>query len=221
MNEKRIEKDMETKEMAGDRLSALIDDELASREQPLLLARLCRDPVSRGKFGRYALIGNAMRAAKDDLLAVSLAGNVSVELDGVAAHQGGPGIGNHRLIRPLLGFAVAAGVAALAIINLPGAGLLLNGGLNGGLDSGRDRGSPGIAGTAGPSYTVPPDSGSITREPLVRARLASYLMDHSEFSPSPIRRNVLYEIIGREDATGVLNEQADSPAEPPGESSGQ
>ena len=204
---------METKEMAGDRLSALIDDELASREQPLLLARLCRDPVSRGKFGRYALIGNAMRAAKDDLLAVSLAGNVSVELDGVAAHQGGPGIGNHRLIRPLLGFAVAAGVAALAIINLPGAGLLLN--------SGRDSGSPGIAGTAGPSYTVPPDSGSITRELLVRARLASYLMDHSEFSPSPVRRNVLYEIIGREDATAVLNEQADSPAEPPGESSGQ
>lgn len=217
MNEKRIEKDMATKEMAGDRLSALIDDELASREQSMLLARLCRDPASRGKFGRYALIGNAMRAGKDDFLATGLAGNVSAELDGVAAHQGGPGIGNHRLIRPLLGFAVAAGVAALAIINLPGAGMLLNGGLNGG----RDSGSPDIAGTAGPSYTVPPDSASITREPRVRARLASYLMDHSEFSPSPVRRNVLYEIIGREDATAVLNGHADSTAEPTDESSGQ
>lgn len=213
MNEKRIEKDMETKEMAGDRLSALIDDELASREQSMLLARLCRDPASRGKFGRYALIGNAMRAGKDDFLATGLAGNVSAELDGVAAHQGGPGIGNHRLIRPLLGFAVAAGVAALAIINLPGAGLLLNGG--------RDSGSPDIAGTAGASYTVPPDSASITREPRVRARLASYLMDHSEFSPSPVRRNVLYEIIGHEDATAVLNGHADSTAEPTDESSGQ
>lgn len=209
MNEKRIEKDMATKEMAGDRLSALIDDELASREQSMLLARLCRDPASRGKFGRYALIGNAMRAGKDDFLATGLAGNVSAELDGVAAHQGGPGIGNHRLIRPLLGFAVAAGVAALAIINLPGAGLS------------RDSGSPDIAGTAGPSYTVPPDSGSMTREPRVRARLASYLMDHSEFSPSPVRRNVLYEIIGREDATAVLNGHADSTAEPTDESSGQ
>lgn len=209
MNEKRIEKDMETKEMAGDRLSALIDDELASREQSLLLARLCRDPVCRGKFGRYALIGNAMRAGKDDLLAVALAGKLSAELDGVAAHQGGPAIGNHRLIRPLLGLAVAAGVAALAIINLPGAGLS------------QGSGSPDIVGTAGASYTVPPDSGSITREPRVRARLASYLMDHSEFSPSPVRRNVLYEIIGHEDATAVLNEQADSPAEPKDESSGQ
>lgn len=209
MNEKRIEKDMATKEMAGDRLSALIDDELASREQSMLLARLCRDPASRGKFGRYALIGNAMRAGKDDFLATGLAGNVSAELDGVAAHQGGPGIGNHRLIRPLLGFAVAAGVAALAIINLPGAGLS------------RDSGSPDIAGTAGPSYTVPPDSGSMSREPRVRARLASYLMDHSEFSPSPVRRNVLYEIIGREDATAVLNGHADSTAEPTDESSGQ
>ncbi|MCH8929846.1 MAG: sigma-E factor negative regulatory protein [Proteobacteria bacterium] len=209
MNEKRIEKDMATKEMAGDRLSALIDDELASREQSMLLARLCRDPASRGKFGRYALIGNAMRAGKDDFLATGLAGNVSAELDGVAAHQGGPGIGNHRLIRPLLGFAVAAGVAALAIINLPGA------------DLSRDSGSPGIAGTAGPSYTVPPDSASITRAPRVSARLASYLMDHSEFSPSPVRRNVLYEIIGREDATAVLNEHADSTAEPTDESSGQ
>ena len=213
MNEKRIEKDMATKEMAGDRLSALIDDELASREQSMLLARLCRDPASRGKFGRYALIGNAMRAGKDDFLATGLAGNVSAELDGVAAYQGGPGIGNHRLLRPLLGFAVAAGVAALAIINLPGAGLLLNGG--------RDSGSPDIAGTAGPSYTVPPDSASITRAPRVSARLASYLMDPSEFSPSPVRRNVLYEIIGREDATAVLNEHADSTAEPTDESSGQ
>ena len=208
MNEKRIEKDMATKEMAGDRLSALIDDELASREQSMLLARLCRDPVSRGKFGRYALIGNAMRAGKDDFLATGLAGNVSAELDGVAAHQGGAGIGNHRLIRPLLGLAVAAGVAALAIINLPGA------------DLSRDSGSPDIAGTAGPSYTVPPDSASITRAPRVSARLASYLMDHSEFSPSPVRRNVLYEIIGREDTTAVLNEHADSTAEPTDESSG-
>ncbi|MEE8463693.1 MAG: sigma-E factor negative regulatory protein [Gammaproteobacteria bacterium] len=213
MNEKRIEKDMETKEMAGDHLSALIDDELASREQSMLLARLCRDPANRGKFGRYALIGNAMRAGKDDFLATGLAGNVSAELDGVAAHQGGPGIGNHRLIRPLLGFAVAAGVAALAIINLPGAGILLN--------DGRDSGSPDIAGTAEFSYTVPPDSGSMTRAPRVRARLASYLMDHSEFSPSPVRRNVLYEIIGHEDATAVLNGHADSAAEPTNESSGQ
>ena len=69
-----------------------------------------------------------------------------------------------------------------------------------------------------PSYTVPPDSGSITREPRVSARLAGYLMDHSEFSPSPVRRNVLYEIIGHEDATAGLDGQADSGAEPKDES---
>ena len=202
MNEKRIEKDMETKESPGDRLSALIDDELASREQPLLIARICRDAVSREKFGRYSLIGNAMRSGRNELLAIDLADRVRAELGDEAAHQGGPGIGNHRLIRPLIGFAVAASVAALAIINLPGAGLT------------QSSGSPDLAETAVPSYTVPPDSGSSTREPRASARLASYLMDHSEFSPSPVRRNVLYEIIGQEDATAELKGQAESAAEP-------
>ncbi|MCH8958717.1 MAG: hypothetical protein IH835_04580 [Proteobacteria bacterium] len=110
------------------------------------------------------------------------------------------------MIRPLLGFAIAASVAALAIVNLPGAGWS------------QGNGSPAIAETAVPSYTVPPDSGSITREPRVSARLAGYLMDHSEFSPSPVRRNVLYEIIGHEDATAGLDGQADSGAEPKDES---
>lgn len=206
MNEKRIEKEMERKDLDGDRLSALIDDELASREQPLLLARICRDLASREKFGRYALIGNAMRAGQNDFLAVGLAGRVHAELDSEAVHRRGPGIGIHRLTRPLLGFAVAAGVAALAIVNLPGAGFSQGGS------------SPAVADTAVPSYTVPPDSGSITREPRVSARLAGYLMDHSEFSPSPVRRNVLYEIIGHEDATAGLDGKADSGAEPKDES---
>ncbi|GBF30855.1 hypothetical protein MnTg04_00806 [bacterium MnTg04] len=147
-----------------------------------------------------------MRAGQYDFLAVGLAGRVYAELDGEAVHQGGPGIDMHRLTRPLLGFAVAAGVAALAIINLPGAGLSQGGG------------SPAVADTDVPSYTVPPDSGSITREPRVSARLAGYLMDHSEFSPSPVRRNVLYEIIGHEDTTAGLDGQADSGAEPKDES---
>ena len=209
MNEKRIGKNMKTKELAGDRLSALIDDELASREQPLLLAQICRDPVSREKFGCYSLIGSAMRASKNDLLAIGLADRVSAELSDFAAHQGGPGIGNHRLIRPLVGLAVAAGVASLAIINLPGGGFAPG------------NGSPDIAETAISSYTVPPDTGSITREPRVSARLAGYLMDHSEFSPSPVRRNVLYEIIGQDDATAILEAQADPAVKPKDESSSQ
>jgi len=207
MNEQRIGKDMETKELAGDHLSALIDNELASREQPLLLARICQDPVSREKFGRYSLIGDAMRAGINDLLAIDLSGRVRAELGDEVTHQGGPGIGNHRIIRPLVGFAIAAGVAAMAIINLPGAGLM----------PGSE--STNIAETA--SYTVPPDSGSISREPRVSARLAGYLMDHSEFSPSPVRRNVLYEIIGQEDATADAKEQEDAAAEPKDESFSQ
>jgi hypothetical protein len=40
--------------------------------------------------------------------------------------------------------------------------------------------------------------------------LTNYLIEHSEFSPSPVRRNVLYEIIGQEDATDALENQAGS-----------
>lgn len=139
-----------------------------------------------------------MRAGRGDMLAVGLAERVCAELDAEDAHRGGPGIGNHRLTRPLIGIAVAAGVAALAIISLPGAGVLLDGDF------------PGIASTDNSSYIVPPNSTPVNVEPRVTARLTNYLIDHSEFSPSPVRRNVLYEIIGQEDATVDPENQAGS-----------
>lgn len=209
MNEQRIGKDMETKELAGDHLSALIDNELASREQPLLLARICGDQASQAKFGRYSLIGNAMRVGHGDMLAIGLAERVSVELDEEAAHRGGAGIGNHRLTRPLIGIAVAAGVAALAIISLPGAGILL------------ESDSSGIASADNPSYIVPPSSAPLNVEPRVTVRLTNYLIEHSEFSPSPVRRNVLYEIIGQEDATADPENQAGSATQSEDESFSQ
>ena len=107
-------------------------------------------------------------------------------------------MGNYRLTRPLIGIAVAASVAALAVINLPGAGLLL------------ESDSPGIASAENSSYIVPPSSAPVNVEPRVTARLTNYLIEHSEFSPSPVRRNVLYEIIGQEDATADLENQAGS-----------
>jgi hypothetical protein len=209
MSNKRIDKDMKTNELTGDQLSALIDGELASREQPLLLARICADQESQARFGRYSLIGDAMRAGRGDMLAVGLAGRVSAELDAVEAHRGGPGIGYQRLTRPLIGIAVAAGVAALAVINLPGAGVLL------------ESDSPGIASVENSSYIVPPNLAPVNIEPQVTARLTNYLIEHSEFSPSPVRRNVLYEIIGQEDATAALENQAGSATDSEDESLSQ
>lgn len=174
----------------SDQLSAYFDEELDHQEESLLLARLCRDEEFRSTFYRYSLIGSAMRDGEEILLDTGLVDNVASALETEAEHNTRTRQPSPRVLTAAAGLAVAAAVAALAIVNLPGTGVAPE----------SDRPAASVAGQ--PSYTVPPNTLEPVENTRVSTRLTGYLMNHSEFSPAPVRRNVLYEIIGREEASG-------------------
>src|ERR1700736_6932189 len=107
-------------EQIREQVSAFLDGELPNSETELLLKRLTRDGELRESFGRYALIGEAVRGAGPHILTRGFASRVNVAIDGepsvaVGAAAARRGI---RWWRPLAGVTVAAGVATVAIVAL-------------------------------------------------------------------------------------------------------
>ena len=111
-------------EQIREQVSAFLDGELPSSETELLLKRLTRDAELRESFGRYALIGEALRGASRGAdrsrLSRGFAAGVNAAIDGGAPaaaplpmHARAP-----RWWRPVAGAAVAAGVAAVAVVAL-------------------------------------------------------------------------------------------------------
>ena len=106
-------------EQIREQVSAFLDGELPNPETELLLKRLTRDGVLRESFGRYALIGEAIRGSGRDLLTRDFAGRVNLAIDGepaVAASGQARESRAPRWWRPFAGAAVAAGVAAVAVL---------------------------------------------------------------------------------------------------------
>ena len=103
-----------------EQVSAFLDGELPNAETELLLKRLTRDAELRESFGRYAMIGEALRGQGSHILAGGFASRVNLAIDGepsqVAAHAQQTRVS--RWWRPLAGVTVAAGVAAVAIVAL-------------------------------------------------------------------------------------------------------
>ena len=64
-------------EQIREQVSAFLDGELPSSETELLLKRLTRDPELRQSFGRYALIGEALRGAGSQILTRGFAARVN------------------------------------------------------------------------------------------------------------------------------------------------
>lgn len=93
-----------------EQLSALADGELPKGESELLLARLARDPQLRATWARYHAMGEALRGALPARYPRGLLEGVRA---GLAAEP------DHRRARdwrtPLIGAALAAGVAMLAV----------------------------------------------------------------------------------------------------------
>src|SRR5450755_4635448 len=107
-------------EQIREQVSAFLDGELPNTETELLLKRLTRDGELRESFGRYALIGEALRGAGSHILTRGFASRVNLAIDGEPAPI--PGHAQHtrasRWWRPLAGVTVAAGVATVAIVAL-------------------------------------------------------------------------------------------------------
>src|SRR2546425_10720611 len=67
-------------EELGSQLSAMFDDELSSAECELLARRLSRDEQLKARWGRYAVIGAAIRAERGVRLDAGMAARVSTAI---------------------------------------------------------------------------------------------------------------------------------------------
>jgi sigma-E factor negative regulatory protein RseA len=189
-------------EQIREQVSAFLDGELPNSETELLLKRLTRDGELRESFGRYALIGEAIRGSSGDLLTKGFAGRVNVAIDGEAVPAAGHGSrsGASRWWRPFAGVAVAAGVAAIAIVALqqrtvaplrPGTALTAR-------NSVPAQSALPVQGAAVPrepiSYTVPATSSGAPAA-MAPARLTNYVLAHSRYSSGLDQRGVLADLL--------------------------
>jgi sigma-E factor negative regulatory protein RseA len=190
-------------EQIREQVSAFLDGELPNSETELLLKRLTRDPELRESFGRYALIGEAVRGASRAYLTKGFAGRINLAIDGEATASV-PGTHGRapRWWRPLAGVAVAAGVAAVAVVALQQRAV--SPGLHPALITAQSvastpRGS--IVQTAALQasrepfrYTVPVSTaaGPTAMPP---ARLTNYVFAHSKYSSGLDQRGVLADLL--------------------------
>ena len=186
-------------EQIREQVSAFLDGELPNSETELLLKRLTRDGELRESFGRYALIGEAVRGTSQGLLTRGFAGRINLAIDGepIPANGHVPQSQGPRWWRPFAGAAVAAGVAAIAVVALqqravaptlqPAAALMA-----------QNAPSRSAAGAQRPpeaiSYTVPVTS-PVAPAVMPSARLTNYVFAHSKYSTGLARRGVLADLL--------------------------
>jgi len=228
-------------------LSAMFDGELPGAECELLARRLTRDEALRAQWSRFSMIGAALRAERGVALHDRVAQRVQAAIAKEATYGDGTDTGATssqpvpaspvsvktvsntrwaRLMRPVAGASIAAGVAALSIMWMR-------------TDTGPD---PMLASTpaetsASESIVLTPDAAPSTLasntpaasrtpsngEPDVYvtpapssspgiappARLANYVVAHSEYSGPLSRRMALLGLVAA-DSENVTPEQARS-----------
>ena len=201
-------------------LSAMFDDELLPAECELLARRLSRDEQLKARWGRYAVIGAAIRAERGVRLNARIAGRVNARIVSepvlsAGAEPARAALGRRLWWQPLAGAAVAAGVAAAAILwlraQLPPAAAPLAAQLSAAGDSAP---APAAAlpvaaakGREPVSFVVPPPATAAPAALVPSTELANYVVAHSMFSSPVARRNLLSAFMTSESAGAV--------AEPP------
>jgi len=204
-------------EQIREQVSAFLDGELPNSESELLLKRLTRDGVLRESFGRYALIGEAIRGGSRAYLTQGFAGRVNLAIDGEPISAGGHTAQVHasRWWRPFAGAAVAAGVAAVAVVafhqraDAPG--------LRPALAQTRvqvqsaalaQNGAVPAAPREAISYTVPATSGAAQPVGLAPGRLTNYVFAHSKYSSGLAQRGVMADMLIESDQQQPAIEEA-------------
>jgi sigma-E factor negative regulatory protein RseA len=183
-------------EQIREQVSAFLDGELPDSETELLLKRLTRDGELRESFGRYALIGEAVRGPSFSLMTKGFAGRVNLAIDGepIPANGQVPQPRAPRWWRPFAGAAVAAGVAAVAVVALqqravaptlraPAQSAVL-----------AQSGVAVQASREAISYTVPATSPAAPAA-MPSARLTNYVFAHSKYSSGLAQRGVLADLL--------------------------
>jgi sigma-E factor negative regulatory protein RseA len=205
-----------------EQISAFLDGELPSSETELLLKRLARDADLRESFGRYALIGEAMRLDERSRITRGFAARINATIDGEPAVSNAPPAVRARAAhwwRPIAGAAVAASVAVVAVVALqqrtvaPTANSLIP--RPAALSS-----APAVRLASQPAesskpYVVPATvaaggageagaaSGGRVLAASGGARLTNYIFAHSRYSSPLGQSNVLSELLADPDETAA------------------
>jgi sigma-E factor negative regulatory protein RseA len=204
-------------EQIREQVSAFLDGELPDTETELLLKRLTRDGVLRESFGRYALIGEAIRGASRGPLTKGFAGRVNLAIDGEAipANAHIAETRPPRWWRPFAGAAVAAGVAAIAVVALqqravaptllPAVPLTAQ---NAAPARGTVVAQSGAAQVREAiSYTVPATAPAVPAA-IAPARLTNYVFAHSRYSSGLDLRGVVADLLIEAEEQPVVSEAA-------------
>jgi sigma-E factor negative regulatory protein RseA len=205
-------------EQIREQVSAFLDGELPDTETELLLKRLTRDGVLRESFGRYALIGEAIRGASRGPLTKGFAGRVNLAIDGEAipANAHIAETRPPRWWRPFAGAAVAAGVAAIAVVALQQravAPTLLPAIPLTAQNSASARSAVVAQSGAAPapreaiSYTVPAMAPAVPAA-IAPARLTNYVFAHSRYSSGLDLRGVVADLLIEAEEQPVVSEAA-------------
>jgi sigma-E factor negative regulatory protein RseA len=192
-----------------EQISAFLDGELPAAESELLMKRLLRDPGLRDSFGRYALVGEAMRGSRHISLRRDFGAAVNSAIDSgeqPAAARAVAG-GSRRWFRPLAGAAVAASVAVVAIValqyrTLPGGSpteAMLHPAPPAAVTphaASVPQGTTPVVAKSGEErvYTTPQSNGG-PQNPIAGARLANYVIAHSQYSSVLSQRDLMTDVI--------------------------
>jgi sigma-E factor negative regulatory protein RseA len=196
-----------------EQLSACLDGELPETELALLLKQVQRDRQLLQSMDRYSLISEAIRGSQPVAASREFADRIAAAIEAEPAGKiAAPRADTMRWLRPAAGFAIAAGVAAVAVISLQPASI----------ESQQVAAVVDDAGVAqAPSYTVPA-SVDATADPafIPAARLTNYVVAHSEYSSPLGRRTVLSGVLSddqepeEEDIAVTVTTSPDGSAEP-------
>jgi sigma-E factor negative regulatory protein RseA len=187
-------------EQIREQVSAFLDGELPNSETELLLKRLTRDGELRESFGRYALIGEAVRGTSRGLLTRGFSGRVNLAIDGelIPANEHLPPARGPRWWRPIAGAAVAASVAAVAVVALQQRAVAPT--LRSGTPLAARISAPTQSAAVAPaareaiSYTVPATSPAAPAS-IAPARLTNYVFAHSRYSSGLAQRGVMADLL--------------------------
>lgn len=150
-------------------ISAFVDGELPDAEADLLLRRMSQDADLRKQAAEFLEIGRFMRGEPGVPGVERLQERISAEIDDkpLAADEAPHEAPTGRSLRPLLGVAVAASVALVAIFGLQ---------LRPGLESAADGAADNVVaeGADAPGYIVPPQP--------VDDELRQYVLSHGASS---------------------------------------
>jgi sigma-E factor negative regulatory protein RseA len=193
-------------------LSAMFDNELPAAECELLARRLSRDEQLKARWGRYAVIGAAIRAERGVRLNAGLARRVSVAISSepvlTAEATAKPRKRwAQQWWQPVAGAAAAAGVATVAIMwmraQAPEAVTVVAQNVQ---PAGVVTGTAPVTRTPVVNTAAEPDSYVVPKSPARRlvvpsTELANYVVAHSEFSSPVTRRNLLSAFMAGETGT--------------------